>query len=70
MIVRDSNSHLAGLRAKKTEMIVWIKWNSADRLIRQAKIAYRMWLPLHPSDEKALQLKYDSLIAEKRYDRG
>jgi hypothetical protein len=23
MIVRDSNSHLAGLRAKKTEMIVW-----------------------------------------------
>jgi hypothetical protein len=47
-----------------------IVWNSADRLIRQAKIAYRMWLALHPSVEKGLQLKYDSLFAEKRYDRA
>jgi hypothetical protein len=47
-----------------------IVWNGADRLIWQAKIAYRMRLPVHPSDENGLQLKYDSLIAEKRYDRG
>ena len=47
-----------------------IVWNSADRLIRQAKIAYRMWLTLHPSVEKGLQLKYESLIAETRYDRA
>ena len=65
MIVRESNSHLAGLR-DENEMIVW---NGADRLIRQAKIAYRMWLALHPLVEKGLQLKYDLLIAEKRYDQ-
>jgi len=45
-------------------------WNSADRMIRQAKIAHRMWLALHPLAEKGLQLKYDILIADKRYDRG
>jgi hypothetical protein len=66
MIVRDSNSHLAGLREENGNDCM----NGADRLIRQAKIAYRMWLPLHPSDEKALQLKYDSLIGEKSYDLG
>jgi len=47
-----------------------IVWDNADRLIRQAKIAYRMWLALHPSVEKGLQLKYDLRIAEKRYDQG
>jgi hypothetical protein len=66
MIVRDSNSHLAGLR-EENGMIVW---NRTDRLIRQAKIAYRMWLALHPSVETDLQLKYEPLIAEKRYDRA
>ena len=47
-----------------------IVWNSVDRLIRQVKIAYRMWLALHPSVETGLQLKYERLIAEKRYDRA
>jgi len=46
-----------------------IVWNRADRLIRHAKIAYRMWFALHPSVEGGLQLKYEPLIAEKRYDR-
>ena len=66
MIVRDSNCHLAGLR-EENGMIVW---NRVDRLIRQAKIAYRMWLAVHPSVEKGFQLKYDLRIAEKRYDRA
>jgi hypothetical protein len=44
--------------------------NSADRMIKQAKIAYRIRLALHPLAEKGLQLKYDILTAEKRYDRG
>lgn len=39
-------------------------------LIWNAKIAHRRGQALHPLADGALQLKYDLLIAEKRYDRG
>ena len=35
-----------------------------------AKIAHRAWQALHPLADGVLQLKYDLLIVEKRYDRG
>jgi len=38
--------------------------------IWNAKIAHRAWQALHPLADGALQLKYDLLIAEKRYDQG
>ena len=39
-------------------------------LIWNAKIAHQGGLALHPLAEGILQLKYDLLIAKKRYDQG